>query len=145
MTHLLPYLLQQSYATRALDVVKMKGLVPCEVSDDLTGYRGRIVEVVFDPLRIPEVNARFQADGFHIPDEAQVIAVNDDGSILLWGGLNSIFHLRRGETISGAFDEAHLAFNDILDLTNRFKIRNKRAEIQELIQQMEQRYGAEEG
>ena len=143
VNNLLPFLLQQAYATRALDVVKMKAFVPCEVGDEITGYKGRIVQIVFDPLRIPEVNSGFAADGFNIDDGMQVIAVNEDGSILLWGGINSIFHLRRGEQIRGPFDERHLAFNDILDLTGRFKIKNKRVEIDELIEQMRQKYGGE--
>lgn len=37
-------------------------------------------------------------------------AVTEDGEILLWGGLNSVFHLRKGEKIDGTFDEQHLAF-----------------------------------
>ena len=143
MTNLLPYLLQQSYATRALDVVKMKERVPCEVADEMTKYRGTIVEVVFDPVHIPEVNDRYKRAGFVFDDEMQVIAVTEDGSILLWGGFNSIFHLRLGETISGPFDEKHLAFNDILDLTNRFNIKNKRVEIEDLISQMKARYGGQ--
>ena len=143
LNNLLPYLLQQAYATRALDVVKMKTIVPCDVEDEITGYRGRITEIVFDPVRIPEVNDRFKADGFNVDDGMQVIAVNEDDSILLWGGINSIFHLRRGERIKGAFDEQHLAFNDILDLTARFKIKNKRVEIEELIARMREAYGGE--
>src|SRR5687767_2154864 len=103
MNNLLPYLLQQAYVTRALDVVKMKAFVPCDVEDETTGYRGRISEIVFDPVRIPEVNDQFKSDGFNVDNGMQVIAVNDDDSILLWGGLNSIFHLRRGEQIRGAF------------------------------------------
>ena len=126
-------LMDRFYVTRALDVVKMKGFVPCVVEDRLNKYEARIVEVVFDPLRVEEVNDRFRAEGFTFDDSMQVIAVNDDGSILLWGGANSVFHLRKGETIAGAFDETHLAFNDIVDLTARFKIKNKKPEIDELM------------
>lgn len=133
MRNLLSYLLQRTYASRALDVIKMKAFVPCQVSNELNNYKARIVEVVFDPLRIREVNARFKAAGYNIGDDMQVIAVNEDGSILLWGGLNSVFHLRKGETINGTFDLKHLAFDDILDLTQRFKIKNKKVEIDEMI------------
>jgi hypothetical protein len=141
MTNLLPYLLQRTYASRALDVAKMKAFAPCEVDDPLNNYNAKIAEVVFDPLRIPEVNGRFKAAGYDVGDDMQVIAVTEDGSILLWGGLNSVFHLRKGEKIDGAFDEKHLAFNDILHLTNRFKIKNKKVEIDELIAQMKKTYG----
>jgi hypothetical protein len=139
--NLLPFLLQRSFASRALDVAKMKAFVPCDVDDRLNQYKAKIVEAVYDPLRVPEVNARFRAAGYDFPDDMQVIAVTDDGSILLWGGLNSVFHLRKGEKIAGAFDEKHLAFNDILDLTSRFKIKNRKAEVDELIAGLKQKYG----
>jgi hypothetical protein len=144
MTNLLPYLLQRAYASRALDVVKMRAFTPCEVDDRRNNYKAKIVEVVFDPLHFPEVNARFEAEGFEVADGMQVIAVNEDGSILLWGGVNSVFHLRKGEKIAGPFDEKHLAFNDILDLTQRFKIKNKKVEIDELMMRMKERYGGSE-
>src|SRR5687768_7840 len=130
---LLPHLLQRSFAADCVDLVKMKALVPCEVTDELTGYKGRIIEVVFDPLRIPEVNAKFKADGYEFDESMQVIAVTDGGAILLWGGLNSVFHLKRDERISGAFDEKHLAFQDLLDLTERFKIKRRKVEIDDMI------------
>ena len=141
MTNLLPYLLQRTYASRALDVAKMKAFTPCEVEDRLNKYKAKIVEVVFDPLQIPEVNGSFTAAGFEVGDDMQVIAVTEDGSILVWGGLNSVFHLREGERIDGAFDEKHLAFNDILDLTERFKIKNKKVEIDQLIEKLKKKYG----
>jgi len=119
----------------------MKAFVPCEVDDRLNNFRARIVEAVFEPLRIPEVNARFRAAGYDFTDDMQVIAVTEDSSILLWGGLNSVFHLRIGEKIEGAFDEKRLAFNDILDLTQRFKIKNKKVEIDELVAQLKKTYG----
>src|SRR3954453_8181573 len=140
-SNVLPSLLQRSFASRALDVAKMKAFVPCEVDDRLNKYKATIVEAVYDPLRVPEVNATFRAAGYDFADDMQVIAVTEDGSILLWGGLNSVFHLRKGEAIAGAFDEARLAFNDILDLTNRFKIKNKKAEIDELIAGLKKKYG----
>ena len=140
MKNLLPFLLQRTFATRALDVVKMKAFVPCQIDDTLNNYKARMVEVVYDPLRIPQVNNRFKAAGYEFDEDMQVIAVNEEDSILLWGGLNSVFHLRKGETIGGAFDETHLAFNDILDLTQRFKTKNKKVEIDELIAQMKKTY-----
>ena len=120
----------------------MKALVPCDVSDEITGYRGRVSEIVFDPLRIEEINAPYEAQGFEVREGMQVIAECEDGSILLGGGLNSIFHLRKGEQIRGAFDEDHLAFQDILDLTGRFRIKNKRAEIDGLLAQLNHKYSA---
>ena len=82
----------------------MKGFVPCEVEDRLNHYKAKIVEAVYDPLCIPEVNARFRAAGYDFADDMQVIAVTEDGAILLWGGLNSVFHLRKGEKIAGPFE-----------------------------------------
>ncbi len=138
---LLPNMLQRSYAGYYVELVKMKALVPCDVEDELTGYKGRIIEVVFDPLRIPEVNAKFKANGYKFDENMHVIAVTDGGAILVWGGLNSVFHLKRGERITGAFDEKHLAFQDILDLTERFKIKRKKVEIDDMIAQMKKTYG----
>jgi hypothetical protein len=135
------HLLQRTFASRALDVVKMKGLVPCDVENRLNGYTCRIVEVVFDPLKIEEVNGRFKAAGYPVEDEMQVIAVNADGSILMWGGFNSVYYVRKGEPIKGAFD--NLAFDDILDLTQRFKIKNKKVEIDALITQLKRKSGGE--
>jgi hypothetical protein len=141
MANLLPFLLQRIFASRALDIVKMKAFIPCDVENEFNGYKARIVEHVYDPLRIPEVNARFKAAGYDIGEDVQVIAVTEDNSILLWGGLNSIFHLSKGEKINGVFDGEHIAFNDILDLTERFKIKNKKVEIDELIAQLKKTYG----
>jgi hypothetical protein len=119
----------------------MKAFIPCDVENQHKTYKCRMVEHVYDPLRLPEINARFQAAGYDVNDDVQVISVNEDGSILVWGGLNSVFHLNKGEKIDGALDLKHLAFNDILDLTNRFKIKNKKVEIDELIQQLKRTYG----
>ena len=130
--NLLPSLLLRTYASRALDVVKLRALVPCEVDDRLHNYKAKIVEVVFDPLRVPEVNGKFKAAGYDVPDDLQVIAATEDGSILLWGRINSVFHLRKGEKIGNAFGGKQVAFTDILDLTERFKIKNKKVEIDEL-------------
>jgi hypothetical protein len=143
MNNLFPHLLQRSFATTCLDIVKMKAFVPCQVEDEFTAYQTTMVEIVFDPLRIEEVNARFKAAGYEVDEGMQVIAVNEDGSILLWGGLNSVFHLRPGEHIEDAFDEQHLAFEDLLDLTKRFNIKNKKGEIDELIAQLKTTYSQE--
>jgi len=131
----------QYYVTRALDIIKMKAFVPCEVDDRFTNYKATITEIVFDPLKIPEVNERYKAVGYHVPDDWHVFAVTDDGSILIWGGMNSVFHVQKGEPITTLFDENHIAFNDIRDLTARFKTKNKRGEIDELIAALENTYG----
>ena len=132
------HLLQRSYASTALHLAKMKAFVPCDVVDELNGYKCRIVEAVFDPLNIEEVNAKFKAQGYNFDDRMQVIAVTDDGSILLWGGINSIYHLKKGEQLTGAFSS--LAFADVLDLTQRFKIKNKKVELDALIEQLQEEY-----
>lgn len=139
-TTLVRNLLQRSIASRALDVVKLKSLVPREVENPHKTYKCRIVEVVYDPLRIEEVNNWFKADGYDIVDGTQVIAVNEDGSILIWGGLNSVYHLLKGEQIGGAFDLKHLAFGDLVDLTGPFKFKNKKVEVDELIARLKAKY-----
>src|SRR5690348_5765676 len=98
----LQHLLQRSYAGDCVELVKMKAHVPCKVERPQTGFRATITEIVFDPLRLQEVNAQFRADGFDFEDDLQVIAVTEGGSILLWGGLNSVYHLGRGERIKSA-------------------------------------------
>jgi hypothetical protein len=108
MSNLLRHLLQRSFASDCVDFAKIKALVPREVEDKLTGYKTLVVEIVFDPFRIEQVNERFKADGYIFDEDMKVIAVTEDGSILLWGGLNSVYHIKRGETITGAFNPKYL-------------------------------------
>lgn len=135
----LQYLLQRHWASAALETMKMKAFVPCDVEDKINNYKCRIVEAVFEPLKIEETNARFAKQGFIIPDEFHVIAVNEDGTILLWGGMNSVYYLKKGEKLPGTL-EGNLAFNDIRDLINRFKIKNKKPELDELMAAMKKKY-----
>jgi hypothetical protein len=138
------HLARRAYASRCLDLMKLRDFVPCDVSDATTGYTGRIAEAVFDPLRVTEVNDRFRADGFSWDDNdddgggVRVIAATDDGSILAWGGLNSVHYLRRGELLVGAFQ--NLAFQDVGDLVQPFGIKNTKAEIDALIEQLKKKY-----
>src|SRR5262245_9130714 len=115
--NLLPSLLERFFTTRALDVVKMQDFVPCQVEDELNKYQATITRIVYDPINVPETNAKYRKAGYIFEDaEMQVIAETADGEILLWGGLNSVFHLGKGQKITNAFDPKHLAFNDIVDL-----------------------------
>jgi hypothetical protein len=136
-------LANQFYVTRALDIIKMKAFLPCEIDDPGNNYQATITEIVLDPLRIPEVNAHYRAAGYCVPDDSQVFAVTADGSILVWGGLNSVIHLQKGDSLKSFYEGKHLAFNDIRDLTARFKTKNKRVEIDEMIAQLEATYGSE--
>jgi hypothetical protein len=137
--NLLPSLLQRSFAGDCLDLIKMRELVPIEVTDEITGYTTTIIEMVFEPTRIGEVNARFASAGYIIPEEMSVIAVNEDGTILVWGGLNSLFWLKKGEPIAKGWDD-NLAFQDLRDLTGQFKIKNKKPEIDAMIADMKKAY-----
>jgi hypothetical protein len=139
--NLLPSLLQRHFASDCVDFAKIKSLVPREVECKLTGYKTKVVEIVFDPFRIEHVNARFKADGYIFDDSMKVVAVTEDGSILLWGGLNSVYHIKRGETITGAFDEKHLGFQDLLDFTQPFKTKRKKVEIDEMLAKLKDAYG----
>lgn len=136
---LLPQMLQRSFAGDCLELTKMRLLVPAEVEDELTGYKAKIVEMVFEPLRIAEVNQRFTASGFILPEETNVIAVNDDDTILVWGGANSVLWLRKGEPIHEDW-EPNMAFQDLRDLTDRFNIKNKKAEIDDMIAQIKEAF-----
>jgi hypothetical protein len=135
----LTYLFQRSYASSCVDVVKMRDSVPCAVEDQVTGYKATIVRVVFDPLRIPAVNAEFGAEGYIIPDDFAVIGVTADKKILMWGGLNSVYYLKKGEKLHASL-EKNIAFNDIVGLTKQFKIKNKKAEVDELIAKLKKVY-----
>jgi hypothetical protein len=137
--NLLPHLLQRSFAGDCLDLVKMRSLVPIAVRNEPTGYEATIVEMVFDPGRLAEVNGRFEAAGFLIPEEMNVIAVNQDGTILAWGGPNCVFWLRKGEPISKGWDD-NVAFEDLRHLTGQFNIKNKKAEIDEMITELKKAF-----
>lgn len=139
--NLLPSILQRSFASDCVDFAKIKSLVPREVECELTGYKTKVVEIVFDPFQIEQVNARFKADGYIFDDSMKVIAVTEDGSILLWGGCNSVYHLKRGETITGLLDEKHLGFEDLLDFTQPFKTKRKKVEIDEMLAKLKEAYG----
>jgi len=138
--NLLPYMLQRSFAGDCLDLIKMGSLVPIEVKDELTGYKTKIVEMVFDPVRLAEVNGRFAAAGYLIPEKMNVIGVNHDGTILVWGGPNCVFWLRKGEPISDGWDD-NVAFQDLRDLTGQFKIKNKKPEIDDMIAELKKAFG----
>lgn len=133
-------MLQRSFASDCVDFAKIRSLVLREVECKLTGYKTKVVEIVFDPFRIEEVNARFKAEGYIFDDGMKVIAVTDDLSILLWGGLNSVYHVKRGETITGAFDEKHLGFHDLLDFTQPFKTKRRKVEIDEMLVKLKEAY-----
>ena|SRR5882672_2550014 len=134
------YLLQRSYVSSCLHVMKMKAFVPCDVADELNKYKAIITEVVFDPLKVKETNAQYTKAGYIIPDDFAVIALTADKKILLWGGLNSVYYLRKGERLHKSL-EVNLAFNDIVDLTGRFKIKNKKPEIDDLLEQLKELHG----
>ena len=83
---------------------------------------------------------RLPPDAFEpAPDVAAgVVAVTADGSILVWGGLNSVHYVRRGERLVGAFQ--NLAFEDVCQLVRPFAIKNTKAEIDALVEQLKQKY-----
>jgi hypothetical protein len=117
--------------------MKMKQLAPCEVQDELNKFKAIITEVVFDPLKTKETNRKYAKAGYIIPKDFAVIAVTADQKILLWGGLNSVYYLKKGEELDKSL-EVNLAFNDIAGLTRHFKIKNKKTEIDELLEQLKQ-------
>ena len=73
-----------------------------------------------------------------MPDNFKAIAVTEDGTLLVWGGANSVFKLPKGGEIKGLLD--NLAFEDISDLTRLFKIKNTKVEIDALIAQLKEKY-----
>ena len=133
------HLAQRSIASRFLDIVKMKSFVPCDVEAPLTGYKAKIVQVVFDPLQMEEVNESFRHSGYYVGDRMNVIAVTDNQSILLLGN-SVVSFVCKNERIQGVLDDAHVAFYDIMDLTRQFKIKNKKTEIDELVAKLKAKY-----
>ncbi len=142
MSHSISHVVQRLFATHFVQLEKMKHLVPRKIKSQCSSRRMTIAEVVFDPLQIEKVNAKFKGSGFLFDDPMHVIAVNDDGSILLWGGANSVFHLRPGERIRGALDEKHLVFEDIRHLTDLFGIEVKKKDVDEMISKLKARWSS---
>jgi hypothetical protein len=139
-SNLLPHLLLRSFAGDCLHLLKMRQLVPIEVEDKLTRYKTRIAELVFDPARFSKINAKFRKAGYVVPKKMNVIAVNEDGTILVWGGVNSVFWLRKREPMSEDW-EKNLAFQDLGNLTHRFKIKNSKVELDQMMAQLKQTFG----
>jgi hypothetical protein len=137
--NLLPGMLQRSFAGDCLDLIKMRSLVPMAVEDEATGYKTTIVEMVFDPKRLKDVNQQFETAGYRIPEKMNVIAVNEDGTILVWGGPNCVFWLEKGKPISEGWDD-NVAFQDLRDLTGQFKIKNKKSEVDEMIAELKKAF-----
>ncbi|HYE18505.1 MAG TPA: hypothetical protein VEA69_08675 [Tepidisphaeraceae bacterium] len=132
-------LVQRSFASTCLDIVKMRPFLPCEIRSECDDFHGTLVEIVFDPLKINQVNAQFEAAGYHVPEDMQVVGRTDDGSILLWGGMNSVYHLKMGEHLDDSW-ESNMVFEDVLHLTRPFKIKNKKVEIDEMVAQLKRVY-----
>jgi hypothetical protein len=134
------YLTNRMIASACLDVLKLKPFVPCEVRDARSELHTKIVEIVFDPLRIDDVNRKFKAAGYEFDAETtMVIAVTDDDSILVWTGNSGVSQVRK----SGSADRPRerRAFSDILGLTFPFKIKNKKAEIDAMLAELRSVYG----
>jgi len=50
------YLLQRSYASSCLDVMKMRAFVPCEVADELNNYKATITQVFLIRSRLMKLH-----------------------------------------------------------------------------------------
>lgn len=121
-------------------IAKLKGFAPFDYEDEQKTFKKRLVEVVYDPLRVREVNEEFRAKGYDVPEEQQVIAVNEDGSILLWGLLDEICCLQKGHKWQDPAGGRRFVCGSP-HLTRPFKIRNKKVEIDKLLAQVEKTYG----
>jgi hypothetical protein len=126
-------LVKRSFATHFVKLEKMRTLVPRTVKAQWSGRPIKVKAIVFDPLQLQKVNAKFTDDGFILDDRKYVIAVNADGSILVWGGANSVFRLRAGARITGALDEKRLAFEDISHFTDAFEVDATKKEVDAMI------------
>lgn len=79
------------------------------------------------------MNAQFAAEGYEIAGRAKVVARIEHDRILVWTGADDIFNLRKGETLDTYPLARYLAFQDVRDFLSSFKIRNKRAEVDEIL------------
>jgi len=125
--------IQRSFATHFVKLEKIKALVPRTIKAQTNGRPIQVREIVFDPLQIKKVNARFTDEGFILDDKKYVIAVNADPSILVWGGANSVFRLRAGARITRASDPRRLAFEDISHFTDAFEVEATKKEVDAMI------------
>ena len=125
--------IQRSFATHFVKLEKIKALVPRTIKAQANGRPIKVREIVFDPLQIKKVNAKFTDEGFILDDKKYVIAVNADRSILVWGGANSVFRLRSGARITGASDLRRLAFEDISHFTDAFEVETTKKEVDAMI------------
>jgi hypothetical protein len=125
--------IQRSFATHFVKLEKIKALVPRTVKAQTDGRPIKVREIVFDPLQIKKVNAKFTDEGFILDAKKYVIAVNADRSILVWGGANSVFRLRAGSRITGACDTRRLVFEDISHFTDAFEVETAKKEVDAMI------------
>ncbi len=139
MSNLLRHSLKKAYASECLTLLKMKELVPFEIKATHTDFTAKVVEMVFDPFKIKEVNARFAAAGYPVLEGLEVIAVNEDGSILLWGGVAGIFYARKDEPFDEDWED-NSVYEDVIDLIGQFKIKHKKAEVDEMMEKLQAHY-----
>ena len=125
--------IQRSFATHFVKLEKIKALVPRTIKAQANGRPIKIKEIVFDPLQIKQVNARFTDKGFILDEKKYVIAINDDRSILVWGGANSVFRLRTGARITRSSDPKRLAFEDITHFTGAFEVEATKKEVDAMV------------
>ena len=125
--------IQRSFATHFVKLEKIRALVPRTIKAQANGRPIKVREIVFDPLQIRKVNARFAGEGFVLDDRKYVLAVNADRSILVWGGANSVFRLRVGARITSASDPRRLVFEDISHFTDAFEVEATKKEVDAMI------------
>ena len=125
--------IQRLFATHFVKLEKIKALVPRTIKAQANGRTVKVREIVFDPLQIKKVNAKFTDAGFILDDKQYVIAVNADRSILVWGGANSVFRLRTGARVTRASDPVRLAFEDISHFTDAFEVEATKKEVDAMI------------
>ena len=125
--------IQRLFATHFVKLEKIRALVPRTIKAQANGRPIKVREIVFDPLQIKKVNARFTDEGFILDEKKYVIAVNADRSILVWGGANSVYRLRVGARITRASDPVRLAFEDISHFTDAFEVEATKKEVDAMI------------
>ena len=98
MAKLPVHLLRQHYASRCVDLLKMKSLVPRDVECPPHQFKRRLVEVVFDPLRVrepPNCTECLPRSQLTVLSRFQLLPLREEGAALVVALVSMVAHASR--------------------------------------------------